>query len=177
MRKKKDLPESLVLANDNVKKFLEFAYNIQNTDKEVILRTLDEIPDFASVCKSSIDTIEESTKLMYQSNDESMISFHNTCQTYIESCRELLKNKDLSFNQQAEILDRIERILKLMAEKDSENKRYNDMIHARNIGAIGGMLLMLGALITGFLRPSSKNSSSEDSEDSKELDPHYDYEE
>lgn len=176
MSKKKKLPKNLVPANDTVRKILELALNIQGTDKEVVLRKIDKIPDFINGCQSAIDAIEQSNNLLHQSNQESMSSFHDECKIYLDTCRDLLDKGNLSTDQELEVLMEMKELIKLSAEKDSENKQFNIDNHLQTASIIGAIIVGIGAFFAGIVA-SKGNSSAEEQEESRELKPHYDYEE
>lgn len=177
MAKQKRLPKSLIPVDGNVKKILELAYNMQTTDKKTALRIIDKIPDLVDNDKAAIAAMQQSCTLMYQSNQENMQSFNDACQAYLNTCRDIVNSGTLSHGQQLEVLDRMENVLKLMAEKDSENKKFIFEGHLQTICTIGGSILLVLAAAIGIRSSSNKSTDNEEDDDEpKELNQHYDNE-
>ena len=172
MAKKKNLPKSLIPVEDNVKKLLELAYNLQATDRQVTLRALDNIPDFVDETKAAISAIQQSCDLICQSNQENMRAFNDNCKIYLSACRDILNGETLSQDQKLEVLARMEKVLQRMDEKDTENKQWNLNVFLKSVGIIGTIVVSGIALVAAGLGSSRPQSD----EEPKELDHHYDYE-
>lgn len=66
-----------------------------------------------------------------------MKSFNDTCQVVIVSLQSLLDKDDLTFEEKNKVIDKMMSVLQMQADKDSENKKWQQKI-----------LFGLGAIVT-----------------------------
>ena len=105
-------------------KVVDMATMWDKMDSEVAIKALEQFPDFSNTMKEMLSDYIVSVEQDRISNDDSVKSFHESCDLIIKSLQEELDKKDLSFEQKNFIFDSMITLVKMKSEKDSENKKY-----------------------------------------------------
>lgn len=147
-------------------KVISMASMLDKMDPEVAKKAIEQFPDFSNTMKEVFAELKSSLDAALVNNAESVQSFYETCDTIIESCKDLLDKEELSFEEKNQIIEKMISVATIKGEKDSENKRF--LIAMGTLGvvavtALGGILL---AAIGGrFLGDGFDNNDAVDIDD------------
>ena len=144
VKKKLNIDDFRHLTKDKV---IEFSTYLDRMDPEVAKSALAQVPEFALTARTAIDKTQVVVNRGLESNDVSMRSFCSMAETTIDSLRKRLEQPTTSPNERKEISSEIVDILKLVSEKDSENKKHIREETAKYIGGAVGSVALVAASI------------------------------
>lgn len=105
-------------------KVITMASMLDKMDPEVAKKAIEQFPDFSTTMKEILQDYKESLNRAQQSNDESVKSFYDSCDTIISALQKELEKDNYTFEEKKYIIDKMMEVNKLKGEKDSENKRF-----------------------------------------------------
>ena len=119
--KKLGIPDFRHMTKD---KIVEFATMIPKMDPEVAKKALEQFPEFADTAKEIVMYYKEVIFKGFDENTASVNSFYLTCDAIVETLKEQLQNKELTFEQKQIIIDKMIELARMKSEKDTENKQF-----------------------------------------------------
>ena len=143
--KKKPLNEEQVLKKLGIEDFrhlskdkvVEFVSMIPYMEPEVAKAAISQYPEFAKTMKSITAEYKTIVETGLKSNDDSMKNYYQSANIVLNSLDRLLENENLSYDEQMKIVDKMNEVLKLLNEKDSENKKFvRDIIGMASLATI-----------------------------------------
>ncbi len=164
--KKLEISDFGAMPIDKISTFVSF---LPYMDKDVALKVIAQFPKYIEFEKELLSSMQHSLEIMCASNQESMRSIYAVCTTQIDCCNELLKSDNISEEERKRLEEMILEIIRLMYEKDTENKK---LLNSWVEKAIGGLVVAaLGATavlgVGGNLNPPHKDNR----DDPEEEDP------
>lgn len=105
-------------------KIMRFATMLPYMDPEVAKKALDQFPAFKDLVGQLVVEYRNIVANMLTDNSESRKAFYQTCNSILDSLQQELLNDTLSMEERARIEDRMLSVAAMIAEKDSENKRF-----------------------------------------------------
>lgn len=164
--KKLEISDFGAMPIDKISTFVSF---LPYMDKDVALKVIAQFPKYIEFEKELLSSMQHSLEIMCASNQESMRSIYAVCTTQIDRCNELLKSDNISEEERKRLEEMILEIIRLMYEKDTENKK---LLNSWVEKAIGGLVVAaLGAAavlgVGGNLNPPHQDNR----DDPEEEDP------
>lgn len=121
---------------------------IPEMEPEVAKTAISQFPEFAGTMKQISKEYKEMVETGLKWNDDSMKGYYESARIVLKSLDELLKDEDLSYEDKIRIVDQIQNVLKIMEEKDTENKKFirdiAGMACAVRIAVVGTTGTLLG---------------------------------
>ena len=105
-------------------KIMSFATMLPYMDPEVAKKALEQFPAFKELAGQLVNEYKNIVSNTLTENSESQKAFFNTCNSILDSLKQELQNDALSAEEQACIEDKMLQVAAMIAEKDSENKRF-----------------------------------------------------
>ena len=128
-------------------KIAEFASYLDKMDPEVAKVALGQVPEFALTARTAIESIQKVVIKGFESNDMNMRSYFTMAEDTIESLRKRLEEPTISKEEQNQITEKIIEILKMVAEKDSEDKNHISNETTKFVAGALVSVAMVGASI------------------------------
>lgn len=129
-------------------KVIEFTSYLDRMDPEVAKAALSQVPEFALTARTAIDNTQKTVSRGFESNDFSMRSFYVMAESTIDSLRSRIEEPTITMEERKALSDEIIEILKMVSEKDSENKKHIQEETAKYIvgalGTVGLVALSIG---------------------------------
>lgn len=120
---------------------------LDKMDPEVAKKALEQFPDFSNTIKEILAEYKESLDRALESNETSVKSYYDSCDSIIHSLQEELEKSTLSFDERKYIIDKMIEIQKMKGDKDSENKKFIATLSAFATAAAGiAAVALLSAL-------------------------------
>lgn len=162
--KKLEISDFGAMPIDKISTFVSF---LPYMDKDVALKVIAQFPKYIEFEKELLSSMQHSLEIMCASNQESMRSIYAVCTTQIDRCNELLKSDNISEEERKRLEEMILEIIRLMYEKDTENKK---LLNSWVEKAIGGLVVAaLGAAavlgVGGNLNPPHQDNSDDPEEE------------
>ncbi len=105
-------------------KIMRFATMLPYMDPEVAKKALEQFPAFKDLAGQLVVEYKNIVADTLTDNSESQKVFYQTCNSILDSLKQELQNDTLSVEERACIEDRMLKVASMIAEKDSENKRF-----------------------------------------------------
>ena len=105
-------------------KIMRFATMLPYMDPEVAKKALEQFPAFKDLAGQLVVEYKSIVADTLTDNSESQKVFYQTCNSILDSLKQELQNDTLSEEERACIEDRMLKVASMIAEKDSENKRF-----------------------------------------------------
>lgn len=105
-------------------KIMSFATMLPYMDPEVAKKALEQFPAYKELAGQLVNEYKNIVLNTLTENSESQKAFYNTCNSILDSLKQELQNDALSAEEQACIEDKMLQVAAMIAEKDSENKRF-----------------------------------------------------
>lgn len=105
-------------------KIVAFATMLPKMDSEVARKALEQFPEFAKTATEIVSYYKEMIEKGFDYNDASVKSFYLTCDAIIEILNEQLKDGNLTFEEKQIVIDKMIKLAKMKADKDTENKYF-----------------------------------------------------
>lgn len=107
-------------------KIISFATMLPYMDPEVAKKALEQFPAFKELAGQLVIEYKNIVSNTLTENSESQKVFYNTCNSILDSLKQELQNDalPLSMGERACIEDKMLQVAAMIAEKDSENKRF-----------------------------------------------------
>ena len=105
-------------------KIMRFATMLPYMDPEVAKKALEQFPAFKDLAGQLVVEYKNIVANTLTDNSESQKAFYQTCNSILDSLKQELQNDTLSAEERACIEDRMLKVASMIAEKDSENKRF-----------------------------------------------------
>ena len=140
----KQMTEQQVLKKLNIDDFrhltkdkvIKMASMLDKMDPEVAKKAIEQFPEFASTAKELLVEYKSTIDKGMESNDKSVKSYYDVCNTIINSLKNELEKDNLSFEEKKYVIEQMKEIADKVDQKDTENKRF-----------IGGMILAFGTAL------------------------------
>ena len=105
-------------------KIMRFATMLPYMDPEVAKKALEQFPAFKDLAGQLVVEYKNIVADTLTDNSESQKAFYQTCNAILDSLKQELQNDTLLVEERACIEDRMLKVASMIAEKDSENKRF-----------------------------------------------------
>jgi len=156
--KKLGIPDFRHMTKDKV---VKFASLLPKMDPQVAMKALEQFPEFVGSAKEMLSYYKETIDKALDSNNESVKSNYEICNTILLSLKDQLEDEALTFEQKMIVEEKMIDVAKLAAEIDKENKNF--IIKAICIG--GTAVLGTLAIAASVLGSKSEISSDDDGSD------------
>jgi len=128
----KEITRNELLKKLNIKSFAELTSDKYDTvtsylpkmRPEVAKQVLAEVPELVSFSKAALEKSQTVIEKGLNSNNADNMQVYQIAEANAEALRELLKEEKLTFEQKQIVMDRLMEILKVLAEKNTENKKF-----------------------------------------------------
>lgn len=139
------LTEQKVLRKLNIEDFrqltkdkvITMASMLDKMDPEVAKKALEQFPEFSNTAKEMLSGYKDTLEKGLESNQESVLSYYDSCKSIIEVLQKQLEVENLSFEERKYIIDKMLEVSKMMGEKDSENKKFIAIMGSLGLAAVG----------------------------------------
>lgn len=105
-------------------KVMRFATMLPYMDPDVAKKALEQFPSFKELTEQMIIEYENIVSNTFVDNSESQKAFYYTCNSILDSLKQVLQKDTLSQEERASVEDKMLKVVAMIAEKDSENKRF-----------------------------------------------------
>ena len=105
-------------------KIMRFATILPYMDPEVAKKSLEQFPAFKELAGQMVIEYKNIVSNALTDNSESQMVFYTTCNSILESLNKELQKETLSQEERASVEEKMLNIAAMIAEKDSENKRF-----------------------------------------------------
>lgn len=105
-------------------KIMKFATMLPYMDLEVAKKALEQFPAFKELAGQIVIEYKNIVSNALTDNSESQMVFYTTCNSILESLNKELQKETLSQEERASVEEKMLNIAAMIAEKDSENKRF-----------------------------------------------------
>lgn len=119
--KKLGIPDFRHMTKD---KIVSFVSVLPYMDPEVAKKALDQFPDFKDLAVTMITEYKMTIENLISDNRSSQSAVYEICKSILDSLREELSADNLTQEDKSRIEDKMIEVAQIMAEKDSENKRF-----------------------------------------------------
>ena len=130
-------------------KEITMASMIDKMEPEVAKKALEQFPKFAATTKEILNEYKDTLDKCLESNDKSIKSYYNSCNSIIETLQKQLENENLSFEERKYIIDKMCELSKNIGEKDSENKKFIATLAMIGATALGLTISVLASALGG----------------------------
>lgn len=142
-------------------KIMSFATMLPYMDPEVAKKALEQFPAFKELAGQLVNEYKNIVSNTLTENSESQKAFYNTCNSILNSLKQELQNDALSAEERACIEDKMLRVAAMIAEKDSENKRFLlKMVSVLGFFAAGIIGTAAAILGSNFQAPGISNADT-----------------
>lgn len=105
-------------------KVIKMASMLDKMDPEVAKKALEQFPQFSTTAKDILNDYKDTLDKGLETNKESVQTFYDMCNSIIQSLQKQLEVENLLLEEKIYIMDKMSEILKMVSEKDSENKKF-----------------------------------------------------
>lgn len=128
--------------------FFRFLEKMPDTDPEVALRLISQIPEITTLARSAIDDAAKAHEATLASNDRGQETVHQVHMERLAILRAEL-DRDLSPEHRLRVLDDIREVNANALEKDSENKRFlSEQLDKRLATMVAASAAVLAVVVT-----------------------------
>lgn len=129
-------------------KIIQFVSVLPYMDPEVAKKALEQFPEFKDLMGTAVIEYKSIIIDMVESNSESQKSVYSICNDILDSLRCELQKENLSIDDRSQIEDKMIEVARIIADKDSENKKFliKSMII---VGAVVSGIIGIAATILG----------------------------
>lgn len=138
-------------------KVIAMASILDKMDPEVAKKALDQFPEFSANMKESLAEYEALLGKAMETNTASVQNCYDVCRETIKSCQTILENEELTFDQKETVLSRMFEVVRMMSEKDTENKKFVLALVAAGLVATGLIAVVSLGLLGGYAFLESDN--------------------
>ena len=119
--KKLNIPDFRHLSKDNIMSFVSM---IDKMDPEVAKKALEQFPDFAKVSIDGLTNLKNTVLKSMDDDKESANRFYDMCDTVIDAIKLAMSDGEVTFEEKKYCIDKMQEIVKMASEKDSEGKKF-----------------------------------------------------
>ena len=105
-------------------KIMRFATMLPYMDPEVAKKALEQFPAFKELAGQLVIEYKNIVSNTLTDNSESQKAFYITCNSILDSLKQEVQKDALSAEERAHLEDKMLQVAIMIAEKDSENKRF-----------------------------------------------------
>ena len=105
-------------------KIMKFATMLPYMDPEVAKKALEQFPEFKELAGQLVIEYKNIISDALVDNSESLNTFYRACNSILDGLKQELQSDALSQEERARIEDKMLNVAAMIAEKDSENKRF-----------------------------------------------------
>ena len=142
-------------------KIIKFASMLPNMDPEVAKKALEQFPTFKDLASDLVTHYKDIVEKAFNANQNSQQSFYETCNSIIESLQQELKKDNTTSDERSRIEDKMIEVAKMIADKDSENKRFI----LTTVSGVGGIFLVVVGVAASILGSNTQISKNNDCDD------------
>lgn len=119
--KKLNIPDFRHLSKDNVMSFVSM---IDKMDPEVAKKALEQFPDFAKVSIDGLNNLKDTVSKAMDDDKENANRFFDMCDVVIDAIKLAMSDGEVTFEEKRYCIDKMQEIVKMASEKDSEGKKF-----------------------------------------------------
>ena len=119
--KKLNIPDFRHLSKDNIMSFVSM---IDKMDPEVAKKALEQFPDFAKVSIDGLNNLKDTITKAMNDDKESANRFFDMCDSVIDAIKLAMSDGEVTFEEKKYCIDKMQEIVKMASEKDSEGKKF-----------------------------------------------------
>lgn len=166
---KKLLNEKQVLKNLEIDDFrhitkdkiIKMASILDRMEPEVAKKALEQFPEFSNTAKEILFNYKEILDKAIISNDESIKSYYNICNSIISTLKVELEKEELSFEEKKYFIEQMKEVADMVDKKGSENKKFITILLFL-AGAAGTITVgMLASTLGGNTHINSNNDDDD----------------
>lgn len=150
-------------------KIMKFASMLPYMDSEVAKKALEQFPEFRGL---AVDLVKELGKIVdksFDKNEKSQNVFYEACNSVLLSLQVELEKEGISPEERNRIEDKMIELVRMIGEKDTENKKFIAQIIATVGTAAAAVLLAAVALLGGDEQMTLGTRNEEEDDDYVEL--------
>ena len=119
--KKLNIPDFRHLSKDNIMSFVSM---IDKMDPEVAKKALEQFPDFAKVSIDGLNNLKDTITKAMNDDKENANRFFDMCDSVIDAIKLAMSDGEVTFEEKKYCIDKMQEIVKMASEKDSEGKKF-----------------------------------------------------
>lgn len=154
--KKLNIPDFRHLSKDNIMSFVSM---IDKMDPEVAKKALEQFPDFAKVSIDGLNNLKDTVLKAMDDDKENANRFFDMCDSVIDAIKLAMSDGEVTFEEKKYCIDKMQEIVKMASEKDSEGKKFKWALVANFaltvVTVVAATVAVLGGA-TNLELPSSK---------------------
>ena len=154
--KKLNIPDFRHLSKDNIMSFVSM---IDKMDPDVAKKALEQFPDFAKVAIDGLNSLKDTVSKALDDDKENANRFFNMCDTVIDAIKLAMSDGEVTFEEKKYCIDKMQEIVKMASEKDSEGKKFKWALVANfaltAVAVVAATVAVLGSA-TNLELPSQK---------------------
>lgn len=139
---------------------VNFASDLSKLRPDVAKEIIAQFPEFASLARDTMIEYKNIIESIIKSDDASLNRFYDMANQVLDDCRKMLEKPDITAEEYNKIFDREMEILRLVAEKDSEKRKFNEKLTQVVTVAAVAVLSIAAGVLAG--RASVKSPGGED---------------
>lgn len=140
------------LSKENV---IEFATMIPFMDKEVALKTIEQIPNFANLCVTGLTDLKDIGVESLKSNSKELEMFKETCDREISILESILE-EEMPISDKLQILDKIADVKYELSAQIEKSQQFKLNIFHTTVKAVTGVVVVVAGVL-GLKGTAKKN--------------------
>ena len=121
---------------------------MSNIDPEVLKATLDNYPEYVGIIKELVTEYKGVTENTLNNNALRTQAYNDACKIKLEAISKMLEDKDISFEDKKYLLEEMDSEIKMIHEKDDEDKAFEKEIYEETQLDIGKVILAICGVIS-----------------------------
>lgn len=146
--------------NISKNEIVSIASDLSKLRPDVAKEIIAQFPEFATLARDTMIEYKNIIERVIESDDASLNRFYDIANQVLDDCRKMLEKPDITADEYNKIFDREMEILRLVAAKDTEKRRFNEKLTQVVTVAAIAVLSVAAGVLAG--RASVKSPDSED---------------
>lgn len=121
---------------------------MSNIDPEVLKATLDNFPEYVDVIKDIVTEYKSVTENALKNNALRTQAYNSACKIKLEAISKMLEDKNIGFEEKKFLLEEMDSVIKMIHEKDEEDKAFEKEIYEETQLDIKKVLLVICGVIS-----------------------------
>lgn len=126
-------------------KMIKFAAMMPDMDKEVMMKIIDQFPEFRLFANDVLKNIETTYTATMDANNENQKAIHSTFVDLRRILEGQLEKDEISFEEKKYFIDKLLECIDKELQKDNENKKF--LADMANKGLTAAALVLVAAVV------------------------------
>lgn len=146
--------------NISKNEIVSIASDLSKLRPDVAKEIIAQFPEFATLTRDTMIEYKNIIERVIESDDASLNRFYDMANQVLDDCRKMLEKPDITADEYNKIFDREMEILRLVAAKDTEKRKFNEKLTQVVTVAAIAVLSVAAGVLAG--RASVKSPDNED---------------